>query len=70
MPPVINIKKCSKCGICAEICTMDVFSHEKKGIIPIVKYPDECWHCRACIMDCKAEAILLRIPLPYRILAH
>lgn len=68
MPPVIDAEKCTKCGVCADICTMDVFSHPKKGENPEIQYPDECWHCRACVMDCASKAILLRLPLPYRLL--
>ena len=35
---------------------------EKK--LPEIKYPEECWHCNACVLDCKQSAITLRIPLP------
>ncbi len=35
---------------------------EKK--FPEIKYPEECWHCNACVLDCKQSAITLRIPLP------
>ncbi len=31
---------------------------------PEIKYPEECWHCNACVLDCKQTAISLRIPLP------
>lgn len=64
MPPVINKDKCNACGICADYCPTDIYRRGEKGEIPTVVYPDECWHCNACVLDCKSGAIKLRIPLP------
>lgn len=64
MPPVIDKSKCKSCGICADICSEDVFFSSKEKEIPVVTYPEECWHCNACVMDCPTEAIKLRVPLP------
>ena len=64
MPPIIDQNKCNACGICADICPTDVFRVlEKKGI-PEIRYPEECWHCNSCVLDCRQEAVKLRIPLP------
>lgn len=63
MPPVINDEKCNGCGVCADICPTDVFGPLERGIALEVKYPEECWHCNSCVMDCKQSAIELRIPL-------
>lgn len=68
MPPVIDRKKCIKCGKCAQICCVDVYGPFDKEHGPIVRYPEECWHCRACVMDCPTGAIDLRYPLPYMLL--
>jgi len=64
MPPIINAEKCIRCGTCASICNSHILSF-KKGEIPVVRFPDECWHCDSCILDCPADAIELRIPLTY-----
>ena len=56
MPPKIKREVCIACGTCATICCMNV------------RYPDECWHCRACVMDCPTHAIEMRYPLTYQIL--
>ncbi|MGM9522584.1 MAG: ferredoxin family protein [Oscillospiraceae bacterium] len=65
MPPVINKNKCIKCHRCVEICPMDVFGVQKeKNITPAIRFPQECWHCNACALDCPAHAIRLRIPVP------
>ena len=65
MPPIIDDKKCTACGICVDMCPQDVFFDSKEGEIPVVAYPEECWHCDACVLECPVEgAVRLRIPLP------
>ena len=68
MPPIINAEKCNACGVCADICPTDVFHVEEKKTVPSVRYPEECWHCNSCVLDCKQRAIELRIPLPLMML--
>lgn len=69
MPPLIDEGKCIACGKCADICSEDVFYDSKRGEVPLVTYPEECWHCNACVLDCPIDgAIRLRIPLPMMIL--
>ena len=63
MPPVIDEEKCITCGICADICAVDVYHDSKDGEIPTVTYGEECFCCCACILECPAEAIKLRYPL-------
>lgn len=69
MPPIIDVQKCRGCGICADICNSHIFVfNRKKDEIPQVKYPDECWHCDSCVIDCPENAITLRIPLAFMFL--
>jgi len=68
MPPVINKEKCTGCNICAEICPLDVIRKIDAGQTPDIRYPDECWHCNSCVLDCPEEAMSLRIPLPTELL--
>ena len=63
MPPIIDRELCNRCGKCVDICPADVFCGSEKGEIPVVAYPDECWHENACVQDCPVRAIKLRIPL-------
>jgi len=64
MPPIVDEEKCTKCGNCVDVCQMDVFFASKENEIPVVSYPEECWHCNACVLECPSEAVTLRIPLP------
>jgi adenylylsulfate reductase subunit B len=69
MPPVIEESICARCGQCADVCQSDVFFGTKQGEVPSVTYPEECWHCNACVLVCPVEgAVRLRIPLPMMIL--
>lgn len=68
MPPVVDKEKCKGCGKCVKICPGDVFYGSKKGEIPMVTYPEECWHEASCTLVCPVEgAVRLRIPLPMMI---
>jgi adenylylsulfate reductase subunit B len=64
MPPVIDLEKCTSCGLCDEICMMDVIymKEEDSRTMPYLKYPEECWHCGVCRQDCPSEAISIRFP--------
>jgi adenylylsulfate reductase subunit B len=68
MPPVIDKKLCNCCGICYNICPQDVFSFDKKQKqVPAIAYPEECWYCGACVVDCPKGAVSLKLPLPLHI---
>jgi adenylylsulfate reductase subunit B len=68
MPPVIDKKLCDFCGFCYDVCPQDVFQFEKKRKeAPAVSYPQECWYCGACVVDCPKTAVSLTLPLPLHI---
>ncbi|MDG7000654.1 MAG: ferredoxin family protein [Nitrososphaerota archaeon] len=53
MPPVVNPKLCDGCTICVRSCPGDIIYFDKSTKLPIIKYPDECWHCGLCRIDCQ-----------------
>ncbi len=63
MPPVIDNKKCVKCGMCTDVCPVDVYYGSKEGDLPVVFYGQDCNFCCACILECPTDAIRLRYPL-------
>ena len=68
MPPVIDGDRCNACGMCVDVCPQDVFFGSGKKETPMISYPEECWHCNACVLDCPSEgAIRLRIPFPMHV---
>lgn len=69
MPPVIKKELCVGCGTCADICPTNVLRHApKEDRVPEVRFPEECWHCNSCVLDCPEQAVSLRIPLPQMLL--
>jgi len=68
MPPVIDKTICGNCGTCIDNCPLDVLHWSADGRETEVKYPEECWHCNACKLDCPNGAIQLRLPLPAMLL--
>ena len=49
--------------MCAQICPLDVIHKTEEEMD--VRYPDECWHCRACAIECPKKAITMRYPLSH-----
>jgi 2-oxoglutarate ferredoxin oxidoreductase subunit delta len=68
MPPVIDNNKCIQCGMCGEVCAEDVYFGSEEGKLPVVTYPEFCFHCNCCVEECPVDAITLRIPLPEMLL--
>ncbi|MBI4494657.1 MAG: ferredoxin family protein [Chloroflexi bacterium] len=62
MPPIIERTRCTDCRICYRLCPGDCFGLDEAKRV-YVRYPDECWHCGACEIECPRDAI--RIPLPF-----
>ena len=61
--PKINYRLCNGCGICYKDCPSDVFAWDDARGLPVVEYPDECYHCAACDVGCPEEAISMMTPL-------
>ena len=66
-PPAEPIRfdeaKCVGCNRCLEACMIDVMLPGEPGRHPVAAYPDECWYCGCCVMECPTGAISLHHPL-------
>jgi NAD-dependent dihydropyrimidine dehydrogenase PreA subunit len=60
-----NPEICTGCNQCVEICRSDVLMpNPEKKKPPLVLYPDECWYCGVCVLECKHPgAITMLHPL-------
>ncbi|MFC1996930.1 ferredoxin family protein [Chloroflexota bacterium] len=56
---------CTGCNQCVEICRSDVLMpNPERNKPPVVLYPDECWYCGTCVLECKRSgAIMMLHPL-------
>ena len=63
-PLVFDSDLCSGCNKCIEVCQVDILiPNPKKGLPPIVLFPDECWYEGCCVDVCpKSGAIKLNTP--------
>ena len=66
-PILFDETVCNGCNRCVRVCPMDVlYPSPEKGTPPIPFYPDECWHCGCCSMECplwEKGAIEFRHPI-------
>lgn len=53
--PVIDLDKCTKCGICQMFCPDDAVRKTDKGTVEI-KY-DYCKGCGICANECPVKAV-------------
>ena len=55
----IDYEKCINCKVCYERCSEGLYGLNENGKV-FVAYPDECWLCGACQMDCPVQAIQVK----------
>jgi len=61
----VDRRKCNRCGLCIEMCPMDVLRLGEEKV-PSMRYPDDCWYCDVCVSVCPKKAVTLK-GLPYLI---
>ncbi len=54
----IDLEKCRKCGLCAEICPVGLLEQDEAGIVRFVpERQDICLECGQCMAICPADAV-------------
>jgi nitroreductase/NAD-dependent dihydropyrimidine dehydrogenase PreA subunit len=51
----VDQKKCTRCGACVALCTVDVFALTENGAKAVS--PESCWRCGHCVASCPVDAI-------------
>jgi adenylylsulfate reductase, subunit B len=60
----VNYSHCKACGRCYEVCPADVFGFDSESRLLTVDYPEDCFYCGACLLECPAkEALKMELPL-------
>jgi NAD-dependent dihydropyrimidine dehydrogenase PreA subunit len=71
VPPAKSLRfdgsLCTACNRCVNVCPIDLLLPAVKGGTPGVAYPDECWFCGCCVMECPAGAVSMEHPLMNRV---
>ena len=57
----INKSKCTSCGICIDVCPMDVLRMDKKNHQVVIRYPHDCITCFNCELECPSQAIYVNL---------
>lgn len=57
----IALERCIGCGACVEYCPGHVLDMDGEGS-PFERYPDDCWYCGVCQVECSAGCITLLFP--------
>ena len=61
----VDEKRCNKCGLCIDMCPMNVLDKGSRGY-PFARHRDDCWYCDVCAFVCPRKAITLT-DMPYLI---
>lgn len=58
MIEVIDPERCTSCGLCAQVCPMNVFTLRPDGF-PVIADKDSCQTCFQCETYCPADALFV-----------
>ncbi len=60
--PVIELERCTRCGICDIFCPGDIIFMDVMTNLPVVEYPEECFFCGICERECPEKIVKLVFP--------
>jgi NAD-dependent dihydropyrimidine dehydrogenase PreA subunit len=55
---IVNMDKCTGCGVCNSVCPSDVYQPPVDGKT-VIANPANCIGCRACESQCPENAITI-----------
>ncbi len=58
---ILDKSKCTKCGICYDICPKGVFEMRDGHKTILIKFPEKCVSCEACVFQCPTGALALKV---------
>lgn len=47
---------CISCGLCENVCPMDIFRRHDNKIY--IAYPEDCCNCMQCLFVCPVDAVV------------
>lgn len=53
----IDVELCNGCGICVDVCPMDVLRMDEPSKKAYIKYIRDCQSCFLCESECAQDAI-------------
>ena len=53
----INLDECDGCGLCVDVCPMDVLRMNETIKQPMIRYPEDCMTCYNCERECPYNCI-------------
>jgi adenylylsulfate reductase subunit B len=56
----IKQQRCDLCGICIDVCPGNLLMKKENKIL--IRAPEECWDCAACVKECSNQALELYLP--------
>jgi len=65
-PITFDAEICIGCNRCVNACPIDLMLPAESGRPPVAAYPDECWYCGSCVVECPTGAIRLTHPMMNR----
>lgn len=49
---------CIGCVICVNMCPGDVLAMDDEKNVAYVAYPEECWYCGVCRIECPVDDVV------------
>jgi NAD-dependent dihydropyrimidine dehydrogenase PreA subunit len=58
---ILEQSKCTKCGMCYDVCPKGVFENVEEHKKMLHKHPEKCVTCKACVFQFPTGALMLKV---------